>query len=442
VIYAKRPRDTLADPGPAAGGGRLRPNRAAIDISGEWPQTARQKGLDELAILPDAPERQRQELELCSGLGVTLITAKSYAAPETGRVFARARELWEELGFPPEFLQIPYGQSRYHMFRGELDLSQRLNEDLLRLSRQRNDPAGLVLGHYCSGCNHMFAGRFASSRFHLEEAIAAYASISERSLIHQAHVHPQVTSQAFLGNVLFCLGYPDQALARICAAISEARRLAHPPTLATALGFGARVLSFDGDNALLGEWVDEMIAITAGRALALLNAGTTTFCGWTKVQNGDLAEGISLLRTGLTAYRATGTEMFIPHLIALLATACEIAGQAEETLALLNDALALVEKTGERWFAAELNRQKGQLLQRQGHTEAAEELYREALSIAEEQEAKLWELRAAASLARLRRGQGRRAEARDLLAPVYGWFIEGFGTPDLKEARALLDELA
>jgi hypothetical protein len=122
------------------------------------------------------------------------------------------------------------------MFRGELDLSQRLNEDLLSLSRQRNDPAGLVLGHYCSGCNHMFAGRFASSRFHLEEAIAAYASISERSLIHQAHVHPQVTSQAFLGNVLFCLGYPDQALARICAAISEARRLAHPPTLATALG--------------------------------------------------------------------------------------------------------------------------------------------------------------------------------------------------------------
>jgi len=157
-------------------GGRSFARSATAEAAAQF-----QKGLDELAILPDAPERQRQELELCSGLGVALIAAKSYAAPETGRVFARARELWEELGFPPEFLQIPYGQSRYHMFRGELDLSRRLNEDLLRLSRQRNDPAGLVLGHYCSGCNHMFAGRFGSSRFHLEETIAAYASISERS---------------------------------------------------------------------------------------------------------------------------------------------------------------------------------------------------------------------------------------------------------------------
>jgi predicted ATPase len=201
------------------------------------------------------------------------------------------------------------------------------------------------------------------------------------------------------------------------------------------------VLSFDGDNALLGEWVDEMIAITAGRALAQWNAGTTVFCGWVKIQNGDVAEGISLLRSGLTAYRAPGTEMFIPHFIALLAAAYEIAGQAEEALALLDDALQLVERTGERWFAAELNRHKGRLLSRQGHSEAAEELYRKALSIAREQGAKLWELRAAMSLARLRRDQGRHAEARDLLAPVYGWFTEGFDTPDLKEAKALLKSL-
>ena len=130
-----------------------------------------------------------------------------------------------------------------------------------------------------------------------------------------------------------------------------------------------------------------------------------------------------------------------PQFIALLAAACEIAGQVEEGLTLLDDALQIVEKTGERWFAAELNRQKGRLLLRRGRTEAVEELYRKALSIAEEQEAKLWELRAAASLARLWADQDRRSEARDLLAPVYGWFTEGFDTPDLKEAKALLDEL-
>ena len=123
--------------------------------------------------------------------------------------------------------------------------------------------------------------------------------------------------------------------------------------------------------------------------------------------------------------------------ISFLARACEIAGQMEEALILLDDALQIANRTGERWFAAELNRHKGRLLLRQGQSEAAEELYRKALSIAEEQGAKLWELRAAVSLARLRRDQGRRAEARDLLAPVYGWFTEGFGTRDLKEAKVL-----
>jgi predicted ATPase len=131
----------------------------------------------------------------------------------------------------------------------------------------------------------------------------------------------------------------------------------------------------------------------------------------------------------------------MPYHIALLARAYEIAGQFEEGLTLLDEALEIVERTGERWLAAELNRHQGQLLLRQGHSEAAEGLYRKALGIAEEQGAKLWELRAAASLARLRRDQGRHTEARDVLAPVYGWFTEGFDTQDLKEAKALLDEL-
>jgi predicted ATPase len=131
----------------------------------------------------------------------------------------------------------------------------------------------------------------------------------------------------------------------------------------------------------------------------------------------------------------------MPLYIALLAGVCEIAGQTEEAAARLDQALQLVERTGERWFAAELDRQRGQLLLRQGHPEVAEELLRKALSVAREQEAKLWELRAAVSLARLRCGLGCRAEARDLLAPAFGWFTEGFATPDLKEAKALLEEL-
>jgi class 3 adenylate cyclase/predicted ATPase len=400
-----------------------------------------QKGLDQLALLPDDPERQRQELELRSALGAVLQAVKGLAAPETGHAYARARELWEQLDSPSEFLQVPYGQSFHHMVRGELDLAQRLAEDLLRLSRRRNDSAGLVLGHLSSSRNLMLGGRFVSSRSHLEEVLALYDPIYHRSLAHQAGFHPQNDSQAILAIVLFCLGYSDQALARSNAAIAAAQRLAHPPSLASSLYLGATLLSHVGDNAALGERVDQLIAVTTEQGFPLWRAAGTTFRGWVKVKNGDATEGISLLRRGSAAYRATGAEVWMPYYIALLARACEIAGQIEESLTLLDDALQIAERTGERWFASELNRHKGQLLLRQGHSEAAEELYRKALSVAEEQGAKLWELRAAASLARLRRDQGNRAEARDLLAPVYGWFTEGFDTPDLKEAKALLDEL-
>ena len=150
---------------------------------------------------------------------------------------------------------------------------------------------------------------------------------------------------------------------------------------------------------------------------------------------------MSLLRSGLAAYRATGAEIWIPHFLALVARGREAAGDTEEGSAFVDEALQIVERTGECWFAAELNRQKGQLLLRQGDPEAAESLYRKALGIAREQEAKAWELRAAASVARLWGDQSRPAEARELLGQVYGWFTEGFDTPDLKEAKALLDEL-
>jgi class 3 adenylate cyclase/predicted ATPase len=400
-----------------------------------------QKGLDQLALVPDTPERQRHELEFCNALGVVLNVVKGFAAPEPGYVFARARELWEQLGSPEEFLRVPFGQSRYHVFRGELELAERLDEELLRLSRQRNNSAGLILGHLSAGRNLRFSGRFGLSQSHLEEVLALYDPNSHRSLVDQAGIHPQNNSQSLLGIVLFCLGFPDQALARSNAAIAEARRLAHPPSLASSLANGASVLSLVGDNAAQQhEWADELVAVTTEQGFPLWRAQGTIYCGWGMVKKGDVAEGISLLRRGSSAYRATGAEVWAPH-FALLARACEIVGQIEEGLTLLDDALQNIERTGARWFAAELHRHKGRLQLRQGQSEAAEELYRKALRIAEEQGAKLWELRAAASLAQLRRDQGRHAEARDLLAPVYGWFTEGFNTPDLKEAKALLDEL-
>ena len=327
------------------------------------------------------------------------------------------------------------------MASGELDRAQWLAEDLLRVSLQRGDCAGLVLGHLASGRNRFIGGRFAPARSHLEEVRVLYDPISHRSLADQTGTHLHVVAQAHLAIILFALGFPDQAIAQSSAVIAEARRLAHPPSLAASLTLGTILLSLVGDNVALRERACQLVAVATEQGFPFRHAMGTISRGWVKIKNGDVEEGILLLRSGSAAYRAIGAEVWTPYYGALLAGACEIAGQVEEGLAALDEALQIVERTGERWFEAELHRHKGQLLLQKGHAEAAEALYCKALSIAREQQAKLWELRAAASLARLRHNQGRGPEARDLLAPVYGWFTEGRTTPDLREAKTLLDGL-
>ena len=253
-------------------------------------------------------------------------TVKGFASPETGRAYARARELWEQLGSPSEFLQVFYAQSIYHAYRGEFDLALRLDEDLLRLSRQRKDSIGLVLGHISSGRNLFLAGRFALSRSHLEVGLALYDPTSHHSLAHQIGFSPRVSFHGYLGNVSVCLGYSDQALAQSSAALAEARRLAHSPTLAMSLAFGTIPLWLVGDDVTLDKRAAELVAFATEQGFAHWRAQGTIYRGWVKVKNGHVAEGISLLRSGSAAYRATGAEQWMPHYTALLASACEIAG--------------------------------------------------------------------------------------------------------------------
>jgi predicted ATPase/class 3 adenylate cyclase len=401
-----------------------------------------QRALGQLALLPDSLDHQRKELEFCSALATVLQSVKGYAAPETGQALDRARVLWGQLGSPSEFLQVSYAQSLYHEIRGELSLAHRLDEDLLSLSRQRDDAGGLILAHHSLGRNQMFAGRFTSSRWHFEQALTLCDETFDHSLVRQAGVYPRVASQAFMAISLFCLGYPVQALARSSAAIADARKRSHPPSLAMSLTNGARLASFVGDVALLEEQAEQLATIATERSFGLWRAMGMVYRGWLKAKTGDFVEAISLLRDGLAAYRTTGAEAWVPYQILLLARACEMAGQIEEVENLLDNANAVSHRTGEHWLTAELYRHKGQLLLRQGCPKEAEELYRKALGIAAEQEARLWALRAAMNLARLWDEQGRRLEAHDLLNPVFSWFTEGLETPDLREAATLLAELA
>ena len=285
----------------------------------------------------------------------------------------------------------------------------------------------------------MFIGRFGPGRSHLEKSLSLHNEIG-RPAITQMGVQTYGV-QMYSAIVLACLGYPDQALSNSAASAVEARGLADPISLATSMAMRSRLFSLVGDDMALSEQADQLVSLTIEQGFRQWHAQGTIYRGWVQARNGDVAEGMTLLRSGLIAFRASGTQAWLPHFLALCASACDLAGEAEDGLSLLDEAMQIVDRTGERWLEAELYRLKGQLLLRQGHTNTAEELYRKALRIAQEQEAKLWELRAAVSLARLRRDQGRRAEARDLLAPVCGWFTEGFDKPDLKEAKALLDEL-
>ena len=214
---------------------------------------------------------------------------------------------------------MPFGQAVYYMMRGELDLALQLGEDLLRLSRQRDDSIGMVLGHASLGRDLMYAGRFASSRSHLAKALALYDPNSHRAVFHQAGTSLYATTQSILGYVLFFLGYPDQAFAQSRAAIDGAGRLAHPPSLAVTLGCGTMLALLAKDRAAFDEWVDRMAAIAIEQSFDFWRAYGKICRGWIKVTNGDLAAGMSMLRTGLAAYRATGGETYMPHHIDLLA---------------------------------------------------------------------------------------------------------------------------
>jgi predicted ATPase len=241
--------------------------------------------------------------------------------------------LWEQLGSPSEFVHIPYGQSRYHLYRGEIELTQRLDQDLLNVSQQRNDPAGLVLGHTSSGRTLMLAGKFALSRSHLEAAIARHKPNFE--LVHQAGTHPHVVARALLVINLFCLGYLEQALVHSNAAITEARRLAHPPSVAVSLGFSTRLLWLLGEIAALDEHAIQLVATSTEQGFAFWGALGMIYRGWVMINNGDAAEGMSLLRRGSSAYRSTGAEAWMPYYTALLASAYQLAGQVAEALVLL-----------------------------------------------------------------------------------------------------------
>jgi predicted ATPase len=400
-------------------------------------------GIELLKTLPETPERIQQSLTLHIALGAALLMAKGHAAPEVEQAYTQAYALCQQVGETPELVPVLLGLWRFYVVRAQLHTARELGETLLRLAQHAHDPALAVIAHYALGFTRFCLGALPAAREHLEEGIADYTPDQRRAPVFRLGHDPGVACRAYAAQTLWVLGYPEQALARVHEALALAYELSHPFSLAFARCWAAMVSQCRRDVPDVHEHAEAAVALSTAQGFPFWVALGTSLRGWALAMQGQGEEGIAQVRQGIAAFRATGAALWVPFLCTLLAEVSDYLGHTEDGLQALAEAHTLVEQHEERWWEAEVSRLRGVLLLRQPGTpqEEAETWLRRALDVARRQEAQSLELRAAMSLSRLWQQQGKRAEAYELLAPIYGWFTEGFDTADLQEAKALLDEL-
>jgi predicted ATPase len=407
------------------------------------------RGLQLLETMPETPTHRQQELVLQTTLGPALMAIKGFAAPEVEHTYARAWELCRQVGETPELFPVLLGLRRWYFVRAEMEKARQLGAQLLALAEATHDSARLLEAHRAVGTTLFFLGEFAPALTHLELGITLYEADRQHSHAIFYGLDAGVTCLAHAAHVLWALGHLDQARHRIEEGLSLARELAHPFSLAYALAHAAWLSQFCRQGHAVQAQAEELIALAQAHGFPHQAAQGLLWRGWALVELGRRDEGMAQMHQGLTAWRATGAELGRPYLLALLAEAHGQLGQAEKGLHVLDEAMAVAHEHGERFYEAELCRLKGELLLRQATAaglrpvvpEEAEACCRQAVNIARRQGAKVLELRAVMSLSRLWRQQGKRAEARPLLAEIYGRFTEGFDSDDVQEAKRLLETI-
>jgi predicted ATPase len=401
------------------------------------------KGLEVLATLPETGERTQQELALLTTLGPAMIVIKGYGAPEVEDTYLRARELCQQVNDPAQLFPVVRGLWNRYLMRAEHRQARELGEQLLSLAHGLHDPANLVEAHRVLGTVLWNRGELPLAHEHLERGIALYEPHQHRTLAFRYGADPGVVCRFYAAVVLWSRGYPQQARRRMEEALTLAQELSHPHSLAFVLVFAAILHRLCGEVQAAYARADAATRLAAEHGIAQWFAGGTILRGWAVAVQGQASEGIAQIHQGLVAWRAVWAEVLRPSWLALLAEAYAAGDDPASGLHGLAEALVLVEATGERWYEAELYRLRGELVLQHARVEPgeAEACFQQALTIARRQQAKSWELRAATSLAHLWQRQGKGAEAHALLAPVYGWFTEGFDTADLQEAKALLADL-
>jgi class 3 adenylate cyclase/predicted ATPase len=409
------------------------------------------RALAQIAALPATPDLRRQQIKFQVALANALMYVKGYAAPETKAAVEQARSLIEQaeaLGEPAEdpllLFSVLYGFWVANTVAFNGDVMRDHAARFLTLAEKQGAAGPLMVGHRLMGTSLVSTGDIAKARAHCDKAIALYDPVEHRPLATRFGQDVGVAILFWRSWALWLLGYPAAALADADDALTNAREIGHAGTLMYILHGAIWTHIQCGDYAIAAAQSQELIALADEKGAPYWKALGMMNQGWVLARTGNASDAIKMLTSGITAYRSTGSTIFITFYLLNLAHARAELGQLEEAWRGIGEAMTAVETTKETWCEAEVHRTAGEIGQLSPEPDAAkaEAYFERALAVAREQQAKSWELRAAMSMARLWRDQGKRQQARELLAPVYGWFTEGFDTLDLKEAMNLLTELS
>jgi class 3 adenylate cyclase/predicted ATPase len=397
--------------------------------------------LDHLTKLDGKPDRAEEELELCVKLGPALLMVKGPGSPEVRAIYSRAVALKGSEDSSARFKAL-WGLHYYSMSSGRLSEAAVHAAELLGLAQRLGADDLLLEGHHAKWATSLWCGELAAADEHSQEGMSRYDCARHHALAFTFSGHdPGVCAHGSRAISMALLGFPQQAMKFGAEAVALARSLSHPYSLALAMWHYAIVLQVSRDRQSCRDLASELLELSQEHDFPMMSGAGMFFLGWATADAGELEQGIALMKEGLALFSAV-RQVTRPYMLAVLASAKADLGKPDEGLELLKDALASTEVSGEGWWLAELHRQKGRLLVARGQHDESEACFRRAIRVSSEQSARMLELRAATSLARLWSDRGRNTEARDLLAPIYAWFTEGFDTRNLQEAKILLDALA
>jgi class 3 adenylate cyclase/predicted ATPase len=409
------------------------------------------RALDQISTLPTSPAHRREQIRLQVALVTPLMHVKGYAAPETKAAVERARLLIEQaeaLGEAPEdsllLLSVLYAVWIANCLAFNGDVCRDLAAHAQALAEKQRAKVPLIVAHRMMANSLLFMGDITESRRQYDQAIALYDPVTHRPLATRFGQDSRVAILSQRSFALWLLGYPEAALADTDGALKDAREIGHAATLMFALNQAAYTCVWCGKFAAANTLVEELADLANEKGASFWKLGGLMARGYLMTLTGKAPNAVQVLNSGLAAYQSTGATLYMPTHLANVARALSELGQFDEARRRIGEATTVLETSKERWSEAEVYRVAGEIAQMLPEPDVAkaEANFKRALAVAQAQQAKSWELRVAMSMARLWRDQGKPQQAREMLAPVYSWFTEGFDTLDLKEAKLLLDALA